>query len=149
RWCAARSRHRSSTIPYTTLFRSVLRRAGHVSGDRAADGAYLVPAGYREDFGGVVVKGQPTRLTLTAGAAHNRDIADETDYAACRTIMLNASRNYSIASRFLPADRRRHVEALYALLRVGDDRVDVSHEGFDTALATINGWAPAARPGLE
>jgi len=91
----------------------------------------------------VVVKGQPTRLTLTAGAAHNRDIADETDYAACRTIMLNASRNYSIASRFLPADRRRHVEALYALLRVGDDRVDVSHEGFDTALAAINDWERA------
>lgn len=91
----------------------------------------------------MVVKGQPTRLTLTAGAAHNRDIADETDYAACRTIMLNASRNYSIASRFLPADRRRHVEALYALLRVGDDRVDVSHEGFDTALAAINDWERA------
>ena len=34
----------------------------------------------------------------------------------------------------------RHVEALYALMRVGDDRVDVTYEGFDSPLAAIEDW---------
>jgi 15-cis-phytoene synthase len=34
----------------------------------------------------------------------------------------------------------RHVEALYALMRVGDDRVDVTHAGFDSPLAAIEDW---------
>jgi len=32
------------------------------------------------------------------------------------------------------------VEALYALLRVGDDRVDVAHPGFGSPLAAIENW---------
>ena len=43
--------------------------------------------------------------------------------------MLGASKNYSFASRFLPRAYCRHVEALYALMRVGDDRVDVTLRG--------------------
>ena len=43
--------------------------------------------------------------------------------------MQAASKNYSFASAYLPA-KLHHVEALYALMRVGDDRVDVSHTGF-------------------
>lgn len=62
------------------------------------------------------------------------------DYAACRAIMRAASKNYTFASRFLPADRLHHVEALYAVMRVGDDRVDVSHEGFGSPLAAIEDW---------
>ena len=54
--------------------------------------------------------------------------------------MLGASKNYSFASRFLPRDVLRHVEALYALMRVGDDRVDVTYEGFDSPLAAIEDW---------
>ncbi|MCC6906000.1 MAG: phytoene/squalene synthase family protein, partial [Anaerolineae bacterium] len=68
------------------------------------------------------------------------DIVDIHDYAECRRIMLGASRNYSAASQFLPPDRRHYVEALYALLRVGDDRVDVSHDGFRTPLEAIDDW---------
>ena len=34
----------------------------------------------------------------------------------------------------------RHVEALYALMRVGDDRVDETYEGFDSPLAAIEDW---------
>jgi len=64
----------------------------------------------------------------------------EQDYAVCRQIMQNASRNYSFSSLFLPADKRVHVEALYAVLRVGDDRVDVSHSGFSSALEAIEDW---------
>ena len=67
-------------------------------------------------------------------------IASAADYAACREIMLRASKNYSTASKYLPAEKLPHVEALYALMRVGDDRVDVSHSGFSSPLAAIDDW---------
>lgn len=67
-------------------------------------------------------------------------IAAPEDYAVCRQIMRAASKNYSFASNFLPADKLHHVEALYALFRIGDDRVDVSHRGFDSPLAAIEDW---------
>lgn len=67
-------------------------------------------------------------------------IATEADYAECHRVMREASRNYSFASLVLPRNRRHHVEALYALLRVGDDRVDVSHRGFASPLAAIEDW---------
>lgn len=67
-------------------------------------------------------------------------VASPEDYALCRRIMQRASQNYSFASCFLPRDKRRHVEALYALMRVGDDRVDVSHSGFPSPLAAIEDW---------
>lgn len=67
-------------------------------------------------------------------------IASADDYALCRRIMQQASKNYSFASRFLPHDKRPHVEALYALMRVGDDRVDVSYSGFASPLAAIEDW---------
>ena len=68
------------------------------------------------------------------------DIASDADYDHCRQIMRSASKNYSFASSFLPKDRLHHVEALYAFLRVGDDRVDVSHAGFSSALDAIADW---------
>lgn len=61
----------------------------------------------------------------------------EADYAACREIMQAASKNYSFAARFLPADKLHHVEALYALMRVGDDIVDVHYKG-EAARAAIH-----------
>lgn len=70
-------------------------------------------------------------------------LASNADYAACRQIMLSASKNYSSASRYLPSDLRPHVEALYALMRVGDDRVDVDHPGFDSPQAAIEAWERA------
>jgi phytoene synthase len=62
------------------------------------------------------------------------------DYLHCHQIMLEASNNYSFASNFLPQEKRRHVDALYAFLRIGDDRVDVSHKGFETPLEAIDDW---------
>jgi 15-cis-phytoene synthase len=70
----------------------------------------------------------------------NRPIAGPDDYAECRRVMFGASKNYSFASRLLPRNVLRHVEALYALMRVGDDRVDVTYEGFDSPLAAIEDW---------
>ncbi len=67
-------------------------------------------------------------------------IASPEDYMLCRQVMLRASKNYSFASGVLPADRLQHVEALYALMRVGDDRVDVSFDGFSSPLAAIEDW---------
>jgi phytoene synthase len=67
-------------------------------------------------------------------------IAAPADYAASREVMHRASKNYSFAARYLPPDKRHHVQALYALLRVGDDRVDVSHKGFSSPLAAIDDW---------
>lgn len=67
-------------------------------------------------------------------------VAQPGDYQACRQIMHAASKNYSFASAFLPRDKHHHVEALYALMRVGDDRVDVSHSGFSSALDAIQAW---------
>jgi len=70
-------------------------------------------------------------------------IATPEDYAECRRVMFGASKNYTFASRLLPGRVLRHVEALYALLRVGDDRVDVSHQGFATAGMAIADWERA------
>lgn len=69
--------------------------------------------------------------------------ASPEDYQYCRQIMQHASKNYSFASRMLPPDKREHVEALYAFLRVGDDRVDVSHTGFASPLEAIDDWQRA------
>lgn len=67
-------------------------------------------------------------------------IAGRADYAECRRIMRAASKNYSSASNYLPGDVLPHVEALYALMRVGDDRVDVSHEQFASPRLAIDDW---------
>ena len=69
-----------------------------------------------------------------------RPIATPEDYAECRRVMLAASKNYSFASRFLPQRILPHVEALYALMRVGDDRVDVSFQGFSSPMSAIEDW---------
>jgi phytoene synthase len=62
------------------------------------------------------------------------------DYKECRRIMRAASKNYTFASYFLPKEKTPHIEALYALLRVGDDRVDVNHHGFSSPQAAIEDW---------
>jgi 15-cis-phytoene synthase len=73
-------------------------------------------------------------LDIGHGAHHAaRQATIEGDYAACRAIMQAASRNYSFAARFLPVDKLPHVEALYAIMRIGDDLVDVHHKGAEAA----------------
>ncbi len=87
----------------------------------------------------MVINERAAFATLTHPAI-KLGIASVSDYAACRDIMRSASQNYSFASDFLPKDKLHHVEALYALLRVGDDRVDVAHPGFGSPLAAIENW---------
>jgi phytoene synthase len=80
-------------------------------------------------------------VTLTTSVSHSSfNVAAADDYQTCRQIMQAASRNYSFASKFFPPEKLHHVEALYAFLRVGDDRVDVSHEGFASKEAAIKDW---------
>lgn len=83
---------------------------------------------------------QTYRQIIGAHVVQPEGIATPEDYAVCRQIMRAASKNYSSASNYLPADRLPHVEALYALMRVGDDRVDRDHSGFDSPLQAIDAW---------
>jgi phytoene synthase len=62
------------------------------------------------------------------------------DYAECYAIMQAASKNYSSAARLLPRDKAVHVTALYAVLRVGDDLVDVNHGEYASPQAAIESW---------
>lgn len=84
-----------------------------------------------------------TYSSLTRGSCEKYLSASPEDYQYCRQIMREASKNYSFASNFLPQDKLEHVEALYAFLRVGDDRVDVSHAGFASPLDAIEDWQRA------
>jgi phytoene synthase len=84
-----------------------------------------------------------TNLGHLGNALVDPKLASPEDYAFCRRVMHEASKNYSFASSVLPADRLKHVEALYALMRVGDDRVDVAYTGFDSPLAAIEDWETA------
>jgi phytoene synthase len=77
------------------------------------------------------------------------NIASAKDYAYCREVMRSASNNYAFASNFLPRSKRHHVDALYAFFRIGDDRVDVSHEGFSSPIAAIEAWEEAYWRAIE
>lgn len=70
-------------------------------------------------------------------------VASRKDYRYCREVMRAASRNYSFASLFFPRAILPHVEALYAFMRIGDDRVDVSHQGFRSPQEAIEDWEDA------
>ncbi|NLX09674.1 MAG: phytoene/squalene synthase family protein [Chloroflexi bacterium] len=74
------------------------------------------------------------------GAGRQLSPTPTADYLACFQIMQAASKNYSFASRVLPPGKMHHVAALYAVMRVGDDRVDVGHYGFESPLAAIEDW---------
>jgi phytoene synthase len=91
----------------------------------------------------MLLEEQSVSLQPTLAAQSSHPIASPADYAVCHRIMRSASKNYSFASRFLPADRRDHVAALYALLRVGDDRVDVSRDQAGRSLEAIDAWERA------
>lgn len=60
-------------------------------------------------------------MTVDAAAAH------------CRAVARRHGTTFFLATRLLPADRRRHVHALYALARAADDIVDEPRAGSDPA----------------
>lgn len=62
------------------------------------------------------------------------------DYRVCREVMRKASSNYWSASRVCPRDKIPHIEAIYAVLRIGDDLVDEEVATEVSARIAIEGW---------
>lgn len=52
-------------------------------------------------------------------------------YGRCRAVARRHGTTFFLATRLLPADRRRHVHALYTLARTADDLVDEPRPGSD------------------
>jgi len=57
-------------------------------------------------------------------------------YASCRDLHRIHGRSYYLATRLLPAWKRRHVHALYGFTRFTDDIVDVGDDAPDPAAGT-------------
>lgn len=55
--------------------------------------------------------------------------ADSEDARVCRRLVTQHARTFSMASRLLPAEKRRGVFAIYAVCRTADDLVDVAAVG--------------------
>ena len=64
--------------------------------------------------------GVPTRMTFRAPEADARE---------CEQITLAHARTFSLASKLLPAEKRRAAYALYAFCRIADDLVDQADVG--------------------
>ena len=77
--------------------------------------------GYRHPAPSTAIVGAPGPVTL------------EESYALCRRLNAAHGRTYYFATRFLPADRRRHVHALYGFARYADDLVDHLDLSWSTA----------------
>ena len=61
--------------------------------------------------------------------------APDADARECEQITLAHARTFSLASKLLPADKRRAAFALYAFCRIADDLVDQADSGNRSALA--------------
>lgn len=98
-------------------------------------------------------------LSLAQSAASTRLVHDsgarlfaETDsaiawaYRYCEKLTAWHSRSFSLASRLLPAEKRRAVRALYAFCRTTDDIVDRAQQDVAEALQSWRERALAARP---
>jgi 15-cis-phytoene synthase len=57
----------------------------------------------------------------------------DASYRHCRDIARRHGTTFFLATRLLPAERRRHVHALYAFARAADDLVDEPRPGIDPA----------------
>lgn len=73
-----------------------------------------------------------------------------TDAAECARITLAHARTFSLASRLLPADKRRAAYALYAFCRVADDLVDqADHGDLGVLRAQLDGYRHALQAALD
>lgn len=76
-------------------------------------------------------------------AAFSSDGDLEVSYEACRRIMRDNASSFTLASRLLPAERRRATHALYGVFRTLDDLVDETGAGHLTpaeALDSLRRW---------
>jgi 15-cis-phytoene synthase len=68
-------------------------------------------------------------------------------YARCRALHRTHGRTYYLATRLLPAWKRRHVHALYGFTRYADDIVDKVRSGAERA-ARLKAWSAGFLAGL-
>ena len=88
------------------------------------DGAIYPPVGHAAPSNGTTTTGYrhpPPSARFLDGATA---VTVAESYALCRRINRAHGRTYYFATRFLPAEKRRHVHALYAFARYADDLVD-------------------------
>lgn len=73
----------------------------------------------------------------------------EQSYRQCESITAVNSRSFHLASRLLPAEKRRAARALYAFCRVSDDIVDRAQGDAQEQLSVWRRRATAAHPPLD
>ena len=66
----------------------------------------------------------PSKAIVASQLGETGQVDLATSYALCRRLNAAHGRTYYFATRFLPADRRHHVHALYGFARYADDLVD-------------------------
>jgi 15-cis-phytoene synthase len=68
-------------------------------------------------------------------------VPTDNDWAQCAAIASEHGRSFYLASRMLPADRRRAVLSAYAYCRIADDIVDrADEEGREAAAEALRAW---------
>ena len=78
--------------------------------------------------------------STVAGTVSDKTLLEQA-YAHSETITAIHSKSFYLASRLLPADKRRAARALYAFCRTADDLVDnPSNNSGDNRLAALNNW---------
>jgi 15-cis-phytoene synthase len=91
----------------------------------------------------------PAPSTELVGARTQLSLAQS--YEVCRRLNAAHGRTYYFATRFLPADRRRHVHALYGFARYADDLVDhmALSWGPEQRRAALEAWSAAFLAALD
>ena len=69
------------------------------------------------------------------------------DLAACRDLLAEGSKTFSLASRLLPATVRDRATVLYAFCRVSDDRVDTDPNATSSTIDFMRARLDAAYRG--
>jgi phytoene synthase len=96
------------------------------------------------------VNGAVTPPTYRAGTSDPLARIDErADERACRLIVGTHARTFYIASRLLPARKRRGVYAIYATCRTADDIVDARGFSIDDGATALRGFRDAAFRALD
>src|SRR5690242_21045483 len=73
-----------------------------------------------------------------------------TAYASCRDLHRTHGRSYYLATKLLPAWKRRHVHALYGFTRSTDDIVDAGGDsGGPARAARLSRWADQFYAAIE
>ncbi len=89
----------------------------------------------------------PKASALSAEQVRRPDI--ERAFELCEEITRDHSKSFHFSTRFLPAEKRRAIRALYAFCRTTDDMVDVlSHSAAETR-RYLDAWRAASRLSAE